>query len=118
MKYISFGTVISPDVDSLAVERHQDGPVAVGATLVQAAAARRRGDFAEIGQFHLASDRHLQVVDAVERAGNENASRRAGREPLLHRNVGEVVVDFEAADPVVGEDLVRDAGGITEEAAF
>ncbi len=103
---------------AVSVELHQHGPIAVRAALVHATAARRRGDLALVGQFHLAAHRELQVVHAVERPRREHADGRARREPLADREVGQRVVDHEAADAVVREHLVGDAGGVREEAAL
>jgi len=102
-------------VESVAVEGHQDGPVAVGAALVHAPAARRGGDLAQVGGLHLAAHGHLQVVHPVESPRHQHAQRRARGEPLADGQVGQVVVDLQAPDAIVQQDLVGDAGRVTEE---
>ena len=44
--------------------------------------------------------------------GDHDTDRGAGRQPLAHRQVGEVVVDHQARDLVVGQDLVCDAADV------
>ena len=107
-----------PGVEPVAVEDHVDGPVAEGAALVHPAAARRGRDLSLVGELHLAADRHLEVVDAVEGADGEDGDGRARGQAFLDREVGPVVVDDQAADVVVRQDLVGDPADVAPEAAL
>ena len=105
-------------IQAVAVEGHEHRAIAEGAALVHAATARGGGDLALIGQLHLVADRQLQVVQPVESPRRQHADRRAGRQPFLDRQIGLVVVDHQAAHPVVGHDLVGDPGDIAPKAAL
>ena len=113
---------ISPDRDlghlePIAVKGHQDRTVSERAPLVHAPAARRSGDLAAVGKFHLFARGQLETVDAVESPRGQNAHRRAGGEALLDWQIGPVVVIHEPADLVMEQDLVGDTGHVAPEPA-
>ena len=102
----------------VAVEGHLHGHLAEGAALVHAAAPGGGEDLALVGGLHLGPHGHLEAIHAVEGAGDEDAEGGGGTQPLLHRQVGEVVVDLDAADMVEGEQVVGHAGRVAEKLAL
>ena len=105
-------------VEPVAVIRHQDRPVAESAALIHAPAARRSRDLTAVGKLHFAARRHFQVVGAIECPRRQHADGRAGGKALLHRKIGFVVVDDQAAHVIMSQHLVGDAGDIAPEAAL
>ena len=47
------------DIDSIAVERHHDGAISVGAALIHSSAAGRCRNLTEVSALHLAANRHF-----------------------------------------------------------
>jgi len=105
------------DVDQVGVEGHGDRPPSEGAALVHPSAAGGRGQFPVVGDIHLAANRQLQVVQAVERPGRQHADCRRRGQALRHRQVRPVIVNDQALHVMVHEDLVGHARHVGERAA-
>ena len=112
-----FGNADFADIHPVSVKCHQDR-MRIGASLVHPTAARRCCRLASVGVFHLASRRHLQIIDAIKRACDEDTDGGTRRKPLLYRQIGEVVVDFKSSHAIIGQDLVCHTGGVAKETAF
>jgi hypothetical protein len=101
----------------VAVEGHQHRLLPKCAALVHAPALRAGQDLTLVRQLHLASHGELQVIQAVEGAGDQDADGGAGRQPFAHGQVSLVVVNGQPAYFVMEQRLVCHTGSVAPEAA-